>query len=125
LFEDYDTRHSFAIVRPVQAVVRVKDGRAAFQVTPPSFPNPAGNTEEDVVPGVPPAALAAIKWEVTLPKADIPSNVWAAIDQPSIAGTIHQVQLTLLPQVLQFNSYAKHWKSLLWLDEIQATSVDL
>lgn len=79
--------------------------------------------ELEVVEGVRPPALARIVWTVTLPYADIPAYIWSAANESSIADTVAKVQNTYLPRVLQPTTYAKHWKVLLWLEEMQATYV--
>ncbi|KAG9000495.1 hypothetical protein FRB93_012700 [Tulasnella sp. JGI-2019a] len=125
VFADPVTLHRFVIARPIQAIVGVKADQELLKATAP-YVRPAPRPREpelQVVDGVPPPALAKIIWDprIQLPFADIPAYVWAALDQQSKADTIRRIQNTLLPRFLSSTTYAKHWKILLWLDEIQAT----
>ncbi|KAG8853053.1 hypothetical protein FRB96_008431 [Tulasnella sp. 330] len=123
VFADSVTLHRFVIVRPIQAIVGVIADHEALKPTAP-YVRPAPRPREpelQIVEGEQPPALARIVWKVVLLFADIPAYVWSALGQPSMADTLRRVQNTLLPSLLQPTTYAKHWKMLLWLDEIQAT----
>ncbi|KAG8870410.1 hypothetical protein FRB97_009799 [Tulasnella sp. 331] len=123
VFADPVTLYRFVIARPIQAIVGVKADHEALKPTAP-YVRPAPRPREpelQIVEGIQPPALARIVWKVMLPFADIPAYVWSALGQPSMADTLRRIQNTLLPSLLQPTTYAKHWKVLLWLDEIQAT----
>ncbi|KAG8930545.1 hypothetical protein FRC02_004060 [Tulasnella sp. 418] len=128
VFEDTTLRQRFVITRPVKAIVGVAADMAMLQPTAPYVrPTPVVVTrapETNVIEGIRPPALAAIEWVGRLPEAHVPLYVRDALEDGSVGDKVGRVRRTLLPQNLNSDTYGRHWKMLLWIEEIRET-IDL
>jgi helicase MOV-10 len=121
LFEDISLNQTFTISRPVRAVVGVSAELDLLRPTAPYEPPKPRAREPDgpMVDGIKPPALAAIKWVIKLPEAMIPEYVRPAIESGIRLEKIRRVERTLLPRNLNNETYARHWRVLLWIEEFQ------
>jgi helicase MOV-10 len=121
VFFDISRNLRFTIVRSVQAIVGVKAdqellGPTAPYVRPETKPR---DPEGEVIPGVPPDALAAITWKVSLPRYPVPDKISEAVMMGSTEQRIKRARQTLLPQSFSCQTYARHWHTLLHIEEEQ------
>jgi helicase MOV-10 len=118
-FEDPALGQRFVILRPVVAIVGDKTEYNALKPTAPYVPRPRVQREpvRDVVPGIKPPALDAVKWVTKLPKADIPKQILSIMSQGSTRDIVTQLKRTLLPESLTSQSYGRYFKNVLWVEE--------
>ena len=118
-FENTDLGQCFVFVRALKVVI---GNKADYEILKPSTPYVPRKTKErvpetKVLPGDPPPAINAIKWAVMLPKAPIPASILSVLSTGSVSDTIKQLKRTVLPDVLNVDSYSVHFKSLVWVEE--------
>ncbi|TDL24428.1 P-loop containing nucleoside triphosphate hydrolase protein [Rickenella mellea] len=122
-FEDVVLKQRFAITRPVTATVGVKADYEALRPIAP-YVRPKRRNEEpvsDPVPGIPPPALAAIAWEVSLPKFPIPAGLkQIGFSQGTYGDLANKVRSTYLPKAFDGDTYGRHMKMMIWIEEEQA-----
>jgi len=125
IFDNVSLGQTFTIGRPVQAVVGVAAELEILRPTAPyEPPKPrVREPEGQVIEGERPSALAKINWVVTLPEAGVPDYIPSALERGVRTEQIQRVQRILLPRVLNEETYGKHWKTLLWVEEFQMKSV--
>lgn len=120
-FEDLSIRQKFTITRAVRAVVGVAADFEALKPSAPYKPRPR-HPRDWAIPeeeGERPPALAMIKWVVPYPQAPVPQAVKDALISPVLKDRIRSVQETLLPRDLNDKTYARHFKTLLHVEEEQ------
>ncbi|KAI0048937.1 P-loop containing nucleoside triphosphate hydrolase protein [Auriscalpium vulgare] len=118
-FEDTTLKQKFIIVRLLKATVGSK---ADYELLKPSRPyvprqRTARQAEVDVVPGPSAPALEAVKWVVSLPHAPIPQSISSVLFSGSTSDVIRQLRRTVLPASLNKDTYGRHFKTLLWIEE--------
>jgi helicase MOV-10 len=79
----------------------------------------ARQPETEVVGGVLPSSLNAVPYIVPLPKAPIPNGLAATLSTGASAAITSTVRRVYLPEVLDSNTYARHFKHLLWIEEFR------
>lgn len=121
VFEDAALALRFTITRPLRAVVGEAAVLELLKPTAPYVrPKPKDRDPvEEVVDGIPPPALAEVKWAVPLPIAPVPKYIPPALAIGSRAEKTSTVRNTLLPRTLTHETYGRHWKTLLWIEEEQ------
>lgn len=124
-FEDPALRQRFMIIRLLKATVGNKAEYDAIKPTAPYVPKKRTKRtiEREVVPGVPPPAVEVTKWVVRLPPAFIPSSITSVLFSGIVTNIIEQLKRTVLPSTLDIASYARFFKTLLWIEENQMKSV--
>ena len=120
-FEDLSLRQRFIIVRAINVVVGSKADYEVLKPVAPYVPRkPVRRTPEtEILPGDPPPALTAIKWVATLPLALIPRAVSSALSTGHVQNIVAQLQRTVLPPSMNADTYSRHFKALLWIEEHQ------
>ena len=136
-----EVRHSiteqFVITRPLQVIVgsradhetlrarapyayksqqRYEDGRSVRTETDAGVI--PGNVQ--VVPGIPPPSVEAVKYTMPLPRAEIPLKLLEILAGFNAGVSLrHQIQASraFLPGVLTTVTYVRHFKYLLWVEE--------
>ncbi|KAI0316091.1 P-loop containing nucleoside triphosphate hydrolase protein [Amylostereum chailletii] len=122
-FHNATLKQSFVIVRTLKVIV---GSQAEYDLLKPSKPyTPKKRTERelesDVVPGVPPpAGNATIKWVTKLPMAAIPKTISSVVSAGSVSDTVAQLKRTVLPSVLNNETYGRFYKTLIWVEEIRS-----
>ncbi|THH18849.1 hypothetical protein EW146_g2196 [Bondarzewia mesenterica] len=121
IFQDTVLGKQFAIVRSLQAIV---GNKSDHQLLKPSAPYvPRVRTERDaeisVVAGVLPPALTSNVWVNKLPKSQIPSSLSSILSRADgpLSGVIKELKQSVLPRIVNANTYAQHFKALLWIEE--------
>ncbi|OSX63564.1 hypothetical protein POSPLADRAFT_1045879 [Postia placenta MAD-698-R-SB12] len=119
LFEDTVLHKSFAIVRPVKGIVGSQADHNLLKPIAPYVPRKrtARDPEKDVVPGVPPPALGAIKYVVKLPQAEIPKRIADALSRGSPSHIINFFRTSIMPSVLNSATHGRYMKTLIWTEE--------
>lgn len=123
IFEDTSIHQRFAITRPIRAIVGVKEDLDALKPLAP-YVRPKRRyyrpvAEQDVRDGIRPPALADIDWVVKLPQFPIPGEVFRAVMSGSRQDKVAKIRSSLLPDVLDTTTYARHWRTLLHIEEAQ------
>ncbi|TFY71299.1 hypothetical protein EVG20_g1692 [Dentipellis fragilis] len=117
--EDVSLNQRFTIVRSMKARVGSKADHELLKPIAPYKPRPRGirPQEKDVVEGIAPPALDAVKYVVTLPRAEIPKQVTSIISTGAVGKVVDQLKRTVLPPALTSESYGRFFKTLLWVEE--------
>ncbi|KAL0958006.1 hypothetical protein HGRIS_000180 [Hohenbuehelia grisea] len=125
LFEDQRLRKRFIISKALQAVIGNIDDHNQLQPKVPYVQRQnlrAGierQPEIDVVPGELPASTKAVPYVVQLPQAPVPKNVLQAVSGGSFEKALQRVRQECVPSVLDTRTYGRHFKQLLWIEEVQ------
>ncbi|KAF8217659.1 P-loop containing nucleoside triphosphate hydrolase protein [Mycena galopus ATCC 62051] len=121
LFEDLQLRQRFIIARILRVVVGNREDHHNLRPVAPYKPRKrtARQPETKVVEGIPPPSLKAIPYVVPLPKAPIPTNLASALSTGNTTTIVANVRRLFLPHVLDSNTYALHFKHLLWIEEFR------
>jgi len=125
VFEDTQLNKQFIIARRLKAIVGNKAEHEALQPKTPYMPRTHSSREiileQDVMEGVKPPALKAMRYVVPLPKANIPThlhNILAGSETTTkVLATVRKV---FMPQVLNSDTYGRHFKHLLWVEEFKS-----
>lgn len=128
VFEDTQLGKRFFITRTLKAIAGNKAEHEALQPKTPYIPRTRSTrttiSEQDVVEGVKPPALNAIRYVVLFPKANIPThmhNILAGSETTAkVTATVRKV---FMPQVLNSDTYVQHFKNLLWAEEFKSEQV--
>jgi len=125
VLEDIQLRKQFVISRSLRAIVGSKADHELLKPKAPYVPRTrqTRQPETTVVEGVLPPALNVIPWKVSLPHAEIPRHVSAILSRGSLVDIIKNVRTVFLPRVLNSDSYARHFKHLLWFEEFRMECV--
>ena len=128
IFEDTQLEKQFIIARSLKAIVGNKAEHEALQPKTAYVPRTRSTRriipEQDIVEGVKPPALNAIRYVVPLPKATIPTqlhNILASSE--TTAKVVSTVRKVFLPQDFNSDTYGRHFKQLLWVEEFKSEYV--
>lgn len=115
-------RARFIIVRTVRAVVGNATDYNLLRPVAPFVPRKRTqrDAEQEVIPGEVPDALAVIPWVVPLPKANIPQSMAQGLANGSVSELVQRVRRTYLPSVLRPDTYGRHFKTLIWVEEMRS-----
>ncbi|KAJ7255409.1 P-loop containing nucleoside triphosphate hydrolase protein [Mycena rebaudengoi] len=121
LFEDLQLHTRFVIARILRAIVGDRADHDLLRPIAPYVPRKraARQPETEVVGGVLPSSLNAVPYIVPLPKAPIPNGLAATLSTGASAAITSTVRRVYLPEVLDSNTYARHFKHLLWIEEFR------
>jgi helicase MOV-10 len=122
LLEDLQLKKRFLISRSLKATVGNKEIHEALRPKAPYVPRLRNSRPDpkEVVEGVKPPAVTTVKYIVTLAKAVIPGHLFAALASSNSVNKInHNVRHMFMPKELNSNTYAKHFKQLLWIEEFK------
>jgi helicase MOV-10 len=120
-FEDNQLRKEFLISRSLRAIVGSKADHQLLQPKAPYVPKErlVRQPELTIVEGVAPPSLKAIPYVFKLPQANIPKLLLATLANGSVSETVKRVRKVFLPSVLDSETYARHFKHLLWIEEFR------
>jgi helicase MOV-10 len=118
-FEDTTLRQRFVIVRRVKAIV---GSRAEYELLRPRAPyvprrRAQREPESVVVAGPPPPATSTVMWVVKLTQAPIPTTLAAILASGSVKDILAQLRRTVLPAVVNCDTYGRYWKNVIWVEE--------
>jgi helicase MOV-10 len=118
-FENTTLRQRFVIARHIKAIV---GNRAEYELLRPRAPYVAQHRaprepESDVVAGPPPPATSTVAWVVKLTKAPIPTTLAAILSSGSVRDNLEELRRTVLPAVLDCDTYGSYWKTVIWIEE--------
>ena len=121
VFLDTMIQTQFVITRPLVAIV---SSQADWDLTKPSAPyqpklKGTQQPEKEVIPGIKPPQIADIEWVVDLPQAPIPKMVEEMLGKSNPKIVLRDLQRTWLPRELNSESYGRHYKVLLHVEEAQ------
>jgi hypothetical protein len=126
VFEDTQLKKRFMISRPLQVVVGSKAEHEALRPRIPYAPRPrtARDAVTTTVKGVAPPATNAIPYVGALPRALPPAQLLAVLNRSEPAKKqVDHVKRVHLPQELSSSTYARNFKTLLWVEEHKAEYV--
>ncbi|KAJ6469382.1 P-loop containing nucleoside triphosphate hydrolase protein [Mycena sanguinolenta] len=121
LFEDLQLHKRFIIARILRVVVGDRSDHETLRPVAPykARKRTARQPETKVVEGILPPSLKAVPYVVPLPKAPIPVNLASALSTGSTTSIVANLRRVFLPSVLDSNTYARHFKHLLWIEEFR------
>ena len=121
VFEDVQLRKRFVIARALRAIVGSKADHELLKPKAPYVPRnrTTRQPETQVVEGVLPPSLKAIPYVVSLPHANIPGPLSSALSTSSSSDIISRIRRVFLPLVLDSETYGRHFKNLLWIEEFR------
>lgn len=119
LFEDSSLRQRFATVRPLKATVGNKADYKLFKAYAPFVPRKRvmRELETKIVEGVLAPTLKAIPYVIALCCADIPKPLAVSLSTGSMHKVVSRVRRVFLPRTWDSNTYGRHFKNLLWVEE--------
>jgi helicase MOV-10 len=119
-FEDTRLRQTFLISRQLRAIVGNEADHNALRPVAPYVPRERKTRapETTVVPGVAPPAINTIPYVVALPRAIIPNHLLDLLrSSKPLDQQIADVKRLYITGPLSTESYARHFKHLLWIEE--------
>ena len=122
VFEDVQLKKRFTISRAVSAIVGNKDDHEALKPKEPYIPNiRAGRSPmTNVIEGVAPPAVTAIKYIGRLLDARIPRGLLSVLLGPEgVRRQILHIQRAFLPSNVNGDTYGRLFKQLLWIEEFK------
>ena len=122
VFEDIQLKKRFTISRAVSAIVGNKVDHEALEPKEPYIPNIRADRSPvtNVIEGVAPAAMTAIKYIGRLPDAKIPKALLSVLLGPEgVRQQILHIQRVFLPSNVDGDTYGRLFKQLLWIEEFK------
>jgi helicase MOV-10 len=128
VFEDTQLKKQFVIARSLKVIVGNKAEHEALQPKTAYVPRTRSTRkiipEQDIVEGVKPPALNAIRYVVSLPKATIPTHLHNILaSSETMAKVVSTVRKVFMPQDFNSDTYGRHFKQLLWVEEFKSEYV--
>lgn len=120
LFEDSSLGYQrFVIVRPLKAIVGNKADYELLKAYAPFVPRKriVREPETQVLEGVLPPTLKAIPYVVALCRADIPKPLAVSLSTGPMQEVVSRIRRVFLPRIWDSNTYGRHFKNLLWVEE--------
>lgn len=112
----------FFISRSIKAIIGNRRTHEELKPKTPYVPRQRTSRPEprEVLEGVKPAAITTVKYAVILPKAVIPSHLLSTLSNSDPVKKInHDIRRMFMPKQLNSDTYAKHFKHLLWIEEFK------
>jgi helicase MOV-10 len=121
VFEDRSINQQFVIIRNIHAIAGERADHASMQPSAPYIPRKwmPRTREVEVIPGVRPPALTSIPWVVSLPDAFVPNALSETVASGSVKDILERLRRSFLPASFNHQTYGRHWKNLLWVEEIR------
>ncbi|KAF8156820.1 RNA helicase [Crassisporium funariophilum] len=122
VFEDTQLKKRFVIVRTLKAIVGNKAEHEALQPRAPYVPRSRSTRKAilEIVEGVKPPSLNAIRYISPLPRANIPTNLQTNLSSSESTSKITaRIKKLFMPANLDSTSYSRHFKHLLWVEEFK------
>jgi helicase MOV-10 len=119
VLEDVSLGQQFVVSRPLRAIVGNKEDHELLKPKSPFVlrKRTRREPETEVISGEAPASTRAIPWVVKLPLGEIPKALAATLSRGSHADVMRALETSILPSVLTTNTYNRHHKTLLWVEE--------
>ncbi|KAJ7746485.1 P-loop containing nucleoside triphosphate hydrolase protein [Mycena maculata] len=119
LFEDLQLRKRFIIARILRVTVGNRADHELLKPIAPYVPRKrtTRQPETNIVEGVLPPSLKAVPYVVPLPEAPIPNGLAAALSTGTTTDIVANLRRSYLPPILDSNTYPRHFKHLLWIEE--------
>lgn len=119
LFEDAKLQKRLLITRSLSAMIGDEPEYHAMRPKGPYIPQKRvqRDPETDVIPGIPPPALQAIRYVQRLPHAPIPGHLARILASGSLTYREKEFATSLLPRVLDSSTYNQYFKLLIWAEE--------
>ncbi|KAH9477519.1 Putative helicase mov-10-B.1 [Psilocybe cubensis] len=120
VFRDTRLRKYFIISRTLKAIVGYKEDHETLRPSAPYIPRTrsAYKPISNVVEGVKPPALSAVKYVVRLPRAEIPHQLQIMLSgSESTHRLMNNIKKIFMPSSLNSDTYGRHFKNLLWVEE--------
>lgn len=119
MFEDVQLKKRFLISRAISAVVGNKEEHEKLKATAPYIPRrrTERKPEAGIIEGVRPPALNIIPYVGKLPMAAIPSDLLAMLSEGSVKETVDRLRRAYLPPILDSDSFSRHFRTLIWIEE--------
>ncbi|CAK5278608.1 unnamed protein product [Mycena citricolor] len=120
-FEDRQLGRRFVIMRTLAVIVGDRDDHENLRPSAPYVPRKrtARQPETNVVEGVAPPSLRVIRYVVVLPESPIPKALSAALATGTASSIVQNMRTVFLPPVLNSDTYPRHFKHLIWIEEHQ------
>ncbi|KAH8804322.1 RNA helicase [Flagelloscypha sp. PMI_526] len=121
ILEDIQLQKQFIISRPLEVIVGSRSDHEALRPRAPYKPRrrTARDPEVQVEPGIKPPSLDAVPYVVPLPHANIPGTLKELLARGSGNQVMEDLRKSVLPPILNAQSYGRHEKYLLWIEEAQ------
>ncbi|CAA7269336.1 unnamed protein product [Cyclocybe aegerita] len=122
IFQDTQLRKQFTITRTLKAVVGNQAEHEALMPRTPYTPRRRTTQKPmlELVEGIKPPALHAIPYIGRLPVANIPSQLQGILSgSQSTTKLVDQIRRVFMPNVLDSDTYGRHHKTLLWIEEFK------
>jgi helicase MOV-10 len=122
IFSDKKSGEKFIITRELQIIVGSKIDHESLKSSIPYKPLKRGVRHAPVkvvVKGIKPSSFVSIPYRGNLPRADIPQDLAADLEDVSLQGLdlIQRVKAKHLPPVFDRETYGVYFKTLLWAEE--------
>ncbi|PFH46786.1 hypothetical protein AMATHDRAFT_50790 [Amanita thiersii Skay4041] len=111
VLKDIQLRKRFFISRSVRAIVGNREDHEKLKPKAPYVP------KKWTKRSVKPPSLQAIPYIGTLPRAHIPRTISAILAEGSVKEITSHIKRTFLPAVLDSDTFGRHFKALLWVEE--------
>ncbi|KAJ3904549.1 P-loop containing nucleoside triphosphate hydrolase protein [Lentinula edodes] len=121
LFEDVRLKSRFIITRPLLIIVGSRADHDLLRPRVPYVPRKRTqrHPETNVVEGIAPPSTQAIPYVGRLPLATIPGHLSSTLSTGSTKEVLARLRRMYLPSVLDSETYSKHFKHLIWVEEFQ------
>ena len=121
IFEDAQLKTRFMISRRLRVIVGSKDDHELLKPRAPYMPRKRTTRvpETKVIEGVAPPATTAIPYITKLPPFTIPASITNTLSNGSIQEIMRHVRQVHLPSVFNAETYGRHFKCLLWVEEFR------
>lgn len=121
IFEDMQLKKQFIITRTLEVTIGSKADHDLLKPIAPYKPRKRTNRqpEIEVVEGVLPPSLKAVPYVVPLPHAQIPDGLSNSLSTGSTSEIIGRIRRVHLPHTLDSETYGRHFKALLWIEEFR------
>ncbi|KAF8869389.1 AAA domain-containing protein [Infundibulicybe gibba] len=120
IFEDTALKKQFVISRPLRAIVGNPEDHEVLRPKAPYIPRSrtVRDVEKDIIGGVPPPSMEAVRYIAPLPRAIIPTELSSLLSNNlPLSETIKRMRRLYLPSSLNGNTYGRHFKHLIWAEE--------
>jgi helicase MOV-10 len=125
VFEDQSLNQRFVIIRLVKAISGDRADHELLQPRAPYVPRQRTlrDPEIEVIPGIKAPSLGVIPWVIPLPEAPIPHGISNAVATGTTKEIVSRLEKSFLPNVLTSETYGRHFKTLLWVEEYRTEYV--
>ena len=118
-FEDVQLKKRFLISRAICVIVGNKEDHEKLKASAPYIPRRRTERKPEgrITEGIKPPVLTAIPYVTRLPEAAIPSGLLAMLSERSSKETVARLKRAYLPAVLDSETFARHFRTLIWIEE--------